>query len=301
MFNSIIEKPPRTWFEKVKHDMTEKVERHHTYSAEAASLEGHLRLPFAQHVSSPAFVKLNREGGYVSQHTESFRLGGVVSFRSAYTQVAGNRDDKPDHGWNTLTTSVLEGLNVMDVLTADRVVVQISTDHPLEGYVPTVTFLGTRFENLRIAGYPVKLDFDPNILGPRPAKDAPYTSDPGFLQKVTRQYERIRGQRDLPAEILRRYNQLPSNSGNRESIECSLVNQAEGSYPGRSFGHVIDVLNFGKISLATLRLDQSDFNKETGVPMKTLITLNMLEIEMGCIGAGTLSAGSGKTNGTTQP
>lgn len=276
-------------------------DRYHTYFAEAAALEGHLRLPFEQQVSSPTFVKLNPEGGYLSQHTERFRLGGAVSFKSAYTQVAGNRDEKKDHGWNTLSTAVLEGLNVMDVVTADRIVAQISTDHAPIGYVPTVTFLGTRFENLRIAGHPVKLDFDASVLGPKPANDAPYTTDPGFMERVRQQYERIRGHQNLPDDIAERYNQLPSSAGNRESIECSLVNQAEGSYPGRSFGHVIDVPNFGKIYLATLRVDQSDPNPESGIPKKTLISLNMIEIDMGCIGAGNLVGGSGKTNGQSDP
>lgn len=279
----------------------EPVKRYHSYFAEASALHGSLRLPFVQEFSSPTFVKLNEEGGYVSQHAENFRLGGVVSFRAAYTQVAGNLDTKPEHGWNTLATSVIEGLNVMDVLTADRVVAQISTDHPLIGYVPSVTFLGTRFENLRIAGHPVKIALDPNILGPKPANDQPYSSEQRFREQVAQQYERLHGHQNLPAEILKRYNQLPSQSANVGSIECSLVNQAEGSYPGRSFGHLIDVPNFGLISLATLSVTQSDPNPQTGVPMKTLITLNMVEIKMGCVAGGDLLGGGGKTNGSSYP
>jgi len=39
----------------------------------------------------------------------------------------------------------LEGFNVVDIITADRVVAQVSTEHPMvEGHVPTVTFLGSR-------------------------------------------------------------------------------------------------------------------------------------------------------------
>jgi hypothetical protein len=228
-------------------------------------------------------------------------LGGVVSFKSAYTQVAGNRDTKKDHGWNTLTTAVIEGLNVMDVFTADRIVAQISTDHPLAGYVPTVTFLGTRYENLRIAGHAVKLHIDTNILGPKPANDSPYASDSALLDRVKQQREQIQRHQNLPAEISKRYNQLPSSSENRESIECSLVNQIEGSFPGRSFGNAIDIPNFGKIYLATLHLQQSEPSKETGIPMKTMITLNMVEIAMGCIGGGTVTGGSGKANGVTAP
>jgi hypothetical protein len=279
--------------------MPEEMKRHHTYYAEAVSFEGHLRLPFAQEIHPQNHVLLSERGGYNTSHSENFRLGGVISYKAAYTQVGGNLDDKPDHGWNTLATSVIEGLNVMDVVTADRIVSQISTDHPLEGYVPTVTFLGSRFENLRIAGHPVKLDFNPDMLGPKPANDAPYSSDPAFLDRVSRQYDRIRGQKNLPDEIARRYNQLPSLSSSRESIECSLVNQSEGSYPGRSYGHVIDVPHFGKIYLANLHLHQADFDTKTGIPKKTTLSLSMIRMEMGCTGSGTGSGGTTKTNGMT--
>jgi len=64
---------------------------------------------------------------------------------------------------------------VLDVLTADRVVGQIITEHPLVGYVPIISFLGTRFENLRIAGHPVELDLDLNILGDKPARPTALT------------------------------------------------------------------------------------------------------------------------------
>ena len=76
----------------------------------------------------------------------------------------------------------------MEVLTADRVVGQTITKPSLAGYVPTISFLGTRFENLRIAGFPVEVEFDHNIFGPMPADDAPYTHDTGVISRVARQY-----------------------------------------------------------------------------------------------------------------
>ena len=275
--------------------------RYHEYHAEAEALSGKITLPLVQEVKPPTYVKLNERGGYLSQHVENYRLGGIVSFRSAYTQVGGNPDTKVDHGWNTLATSVIEGLNVLDIVTADRIVCQISTDHPLVGYVPTVTFLGTHFENLRIAGHPVKLDLDLNMLGAKPKSDASYTSDAGFIKRVSAQREHIQSQKDIPSEISARYNRLPAISDKQESISCSLVNQAEGAYPGRSLGHAIDVPNFGKIYLATLCVEQSDFDTPTGAPRKTTITLNMIEMVMGCVASGVLIAGGGKTNGTTAP
>ena len=281
--------------------MNEEIKRTHLYHAEARALDADLQLPLTQETGSQAFVKLSEQGGYLALHSERYRLGGVLSYSSAYTQVAGTHDVKPGHGWTTLATSVVEHLNVLDIVTADRVVAQVATEHPLVGYVPSVTFLGTRFENLRIAGHPVKLDLDLNILGEKPGNDAPYSKDSGFIQRVAGQYERLRGHRDLPADILERYNRPPSGSANQESIECSLVNHTDGSYPGKSFCHVIDVPNFGKIHLATLRLEQSDFHTTTAVPKKTLVNLTMIELHMGCLAAGRAGLGNTVTNGGTQP
>lgn len=274
-------------------------ERYHLHHAESFVFQADLKLPLTQQIVPHTHSKLSEKGGYVSHHSENFRLGGVFSFRSAYTHVAGNVDDKPDHGWNTLSTCVIEGLNVMEILTADRIVAQISTDHPPVGYVPRVTFLGTRFENLCIAGKPVDVDIDVNMLGSKPANDAAYTSDAGFIARVTNQYKSIQTAQNPPAAILKRYNQLPSSSANRESIECSLVNQVKGSFPGRSFGHILEVPDFGKIHLGVLSVQQADFLNDT--PKETTIGLTMIRLEMGCVISGSGDIGGGKNNGGSKP
>ena len=87
--------------------MSETAERTHHYHAEASVLGGHLRLPLCQQIKPQAHVKLAREGGYISQRAENYRLEAVISFRSAYTHVAGNRSHKPGEGWYTLTSSVI--------------------------------------------------------------------------------------------------------------------------------------------------------------------------------------------------
>jgi len=280
--------------------MPDLPKRYHIYNAEAEALSGRLTLPLTQEVKPPTYVKLNEGGGYVSQYVENYRLGGIVSFRSAYTQVGGNPDTKADHGWNTLTTAVIEDLNVLDIVTADRIVAQISTDHPLIGYIPTVTFLGTRFENLRIAGHELKLNLDLDILGPKPKKDAGYLSDRDFQKRVTAQRERVKGLKNLPTEIAAHYNEA-SSAGKAGLIKCSLVNQVEGGYPGRSFGHAIDVPNFGKIYLAILKVEESDYNTPTGAPRATTISLTMIKMVMGCVAGGNLDGGSTITNGGTRP
>ncbi len=275
--------------------------RTHLYNAQATILSGSLTLPLVHQIRPQARVDLPQEGGYHSQRAENYRLEGVISFRSAYTQVAGNRSTKPGQGWTTLTTTAIEGLNILDVLTADRIVGQTITEHPLVGYVPSVNFLGTRFENLRIAGHPLSLDLDLGILGPKPANDGSYAHDPGVAQRTTAQYKRMLDDRALPAQLRERYNQLLSTVGSPEKVECSLVNRAIGGQVGQSFGHVIDIPDFGKIILGKVTVTCEDFKPGTTTPRKTTIHLTMVDLELGCAVAGGGSLGSGSTNGGTAP
>jgi hypothetical protein len=273
---------------------TNPIPRHHEYDAQAFALEGDLQLPLRAEIKPQSFVSLPTSGGYLSERAQDYRLEGVISFRAAYTQVAGNRDLKPGHGYVTLATSVLEDFNILDVVTADRVVAQVSTEHPLDGDVPTVTFLGTRFDNLRIAGHAVRLDLDLDFFGAKPDNNQPWSGKKDFRDRIAAQRETIRRQANLPAEIAERYNRLPSNPGPQESIECSLVQRAEGSYPGRTFGHVIDIPHFGRVYLATVRLvETSDPDHRT----LTKFLLTMIEAKMGCIGQGKVSGCNTITNG----
>jgi hypothetical protein len=270
----------------------------HIYDARAFALEGDLHLPVRAAIQPQAFVDLPAAGGYLSQHACAYRLEGVVSFRAAYTQVAGNPDRKPGHGYVTLATAVLEGFNILDVVTADRVVAQVSTEHPRKGSIPDITFLGTRFENLRIAGHPVRIDLDLDFFGEKPANDEPWSRKADFRERVNAQRDAIVRQANLPAEIAERYNQLPSNPGPQGSLECSLVHRADGSYPGRTFGHVIDIPHFGRVYLATVRLVETP-DPKTGI-INTLFRLTMIEAKMGCIGDGTISGGDTIVNGGTK-
>jgi hypothetical protein len=281
--------------------MSETNGRTHSYHAEASVLEGHLELPLVQKIHPQAYAKLPEEGGYLSQRSEDFRLESVISYRSAYTQVSGNRDVKPGHGWATLTTSVVEGLNILDVLTADRVIGQIMAEHPLKGYVPSISFLGTHFENLRIAGHPVDLSMDLDIVGPRPENDTAYSKDSGFIDRVKAQYGHILEQQQPPPELHEKYNLLSKSLGGREAVECSLVNRASGGYPGLCFGHVITVPHFGRITLAKLTLHHEDFQAKTDIPEKTTLRLTMIDLKFGCAIAGKAEVVCLSTNGVTRP
>jgi hypothetical protein len=279
--------------------------RVHTFHAEASVLEARLRRPLQQEVRPQAYVKLPGEGGSLSERAEDYRLEGVISFESAYTQVAGNPSPKPGHGWVTLATSAIEGLNVLDVVTADRVVAQISPEHPLEGYVPTVTFLGTRFENLKIAGHKIEPKLNLETCGPKPGGDKLYLEDEGFLGRVTQQRERLAGASGLPDSIRSGYRgKLPDSAQLRKqweafikgqgpkpeaAVECSLVGTLGETKPWNSVGHVIEVPEFGRIFLAELKVDCDSFE------------FTMIRLDMGCVGDGSGKVGTFAVNGTTRP
>ena len=272
-------------------------ERVHKYHAEASALKGHLILPISQEIEPQVHAKLPEKGGYLTQRAEIFRLESIISFRSAYTHVGGNLSDKTGGGHTTLTTPVVEGLNVMEVVTADRIVGQMITEHPLEGFIPSISFLGTRIENLRIAGQPVELHFDRDIFGPEPIDDLPYTHDPGFVSRVNRQYERILKNKNLPTSVQERYNRLSSTLRASEEVECSLIDQVAGFVPGTISGNVITIPGFGTITLAKLRVKHEEPHEQTKVPKKTTFHLTMVDLKLGCAASGDVPIGNGTSNG----
>jgi hypothetical protein len=287
--------------------MAEDKPREHHYHAEATVLSGDLSHPLKQEIKPQTNAKLSVEGGYLSEHSEPYRLEGLISFDKAYTQVAGGEDPKgKENGWSTLATTVIENLNVLEVITADRIVGQVATLHPKVGYVPKIHFLGTRIEGLRVAGHPVKVVFPPYhpYHFDAPINDSAYTKHPGLIQRVRDHFANIRSAKDSPADLLKGYNQaVPKTESGKEILECSLVSQVEveGAPDSiRGFGHVLHIRDFGKVHLGLLRIEHSDFNAQ-GVPKMTLVDLTMLKLEMGCVSAGDTSLGNTVVNGATQP
>jgi len=279
----------------------------HKYHAEASALAGHLKLPIKQPIERQAHAKVRETGGYESQQSKPFRIEGIVSYSAAHTQVSGHEEDKHGRPFITLSTSVVENLNVLNVVTADRIVAQVSTEHPSDGYVPSVTFLGTQFVNLRISGKPVEVDLDLHLwedkpgVAASPGHSVAYTHHEGFMRRVAERLAVVRTHADLPDEIKERYAQDCRVSDQGECAEYSLVTKISGSFPGRVYGHVIDIPHFGKVYLAVVRIEHCDPDKNKDVHKQTLIDLTMLDIRMGCIASGHVQCGTSKTNGSSIP
>jgi hypothetical protein len=275
----------------------------HHYHADANVFSAHLVQPIERKVKKQGLVDLPQVGGYEYQRVGPFQIEGLISYRSGYTQVAGTPSLKHG-GFSTLSTSVIEGLNVIDVLTADRVVAQIFTDHPEEGQVPSVSFLGTRFENLQVAGHKIDLKHDLEILGPKPEKDRSYFEEKDVLNRVERQYSKMKG---LPAWAKDDYDWRGAEAALRGKIQpgmsemkCSLFDQVSGA-PGVSFGHVIDLPFFGKIFLGELTVNRVLGKGKSSNGYREDDTysfhLTMIRLKLGCSVTGDVSTNTADTNG----
>jgi len=275
--------------------------RVHYYHADASGLGGYFESPIAQIIAPQAPMSLSPAGGYGSARSENFRIEGLLSYRSASTQVSGHLSKKEGKGWMTLVTSVVEGLNVLDVITADRLSVQISTEHPLEGDYPKVTFLGTSFENFKVAGSPVDVSVDLNICDQGNGDGYPSqscVSSERFLARVAEQYARMNDAKNLPKWvedrtvpdwIKERYRWDKKQAGKSGSVLSSVVKETKGEFPGRPFGNVLEVPEFGRVFLGELLVDCSSYQ------------VTMLRLEMGCLGQGQLAGAVAQSNGGTIP
>jgi hypothetical protein len=268
--------------------------RVHHFHGEAHVFEAELQHPLTGDIKPQNHVKLLPEGGYILEHAKDYRADNIVTFKSAHTHVAGHKSPKEGHGWITLTTSVIEGLNVLEVVTADRVVAQTSTEHPLEGHVPTVTFLGTRFENLRLAGVSVNvsLKFPFTALKP-PGPDVTHLNDASFLREIgcPDSFPNVQSQWEA---YLKDEAYIKNNEGRKAELRpngCAKGSLAyDVSLGGRKFpANVIEIPEFGKIFLAELAVECDTFR------------LTMIRLDMGCLAKGTASFAINIANGQTSP
>jgi len=275
---------------------------HEDYSAEANVFSANLEQPIQEDIAPTAMLSLDKIGGYKYQPAGKLQVQGLISYRSGYSQVAGHPSSKRD-GFTTLATAVVEDLNILDVITADRIVGQISTTHPVYdydkrfGHVPSVTFLGTRFDNLRISGHKVEVERNLHILGPRPERDRSYFEDDNVFKRLAHQFANIHRTPDLPdwaSEDLAWNEDEVRNNG---EMKLSLVNSISGA-PGTTFGHVIDLPHFGKIFLGELTVKREKTQDPKKEPDRYSFHLNMVRTKLGCLAHGDATAVALDSNGT---
>ncbi len=269
----------------------EEIKRVHYYHADASSLGGALIHPVNKIVPSQAEVSLPAAGGATSAHSGAFNFEEIASCGGSFTHASGGVSPK-NGSWTTLVTSSVENLNILEVVTAERVVAQISIEHPRVGHDPKVTFVGSQFINLRIGGFPVEAVINRGLLTPEEGyPGCPWTRHEGFLKRVREQH-RLRGENaKVPKWAEDRYAWVQSEEGIRERghVVCSLVDSIKGDIPGRTFGHVVEIEEFGKFFFGEVIVQHGAFQ------------LTMIRAELGCAVHGSIGVASARGNGSTQP
>lgn len=301
------------------------VEASHQYHAQAHSLSGYLHHPVYQRINEKANVSFrDYRDGHVQERESAFTLEGLVSFTDSRSRVSGNRSLK-NKGWITLSTSIVEGFNVLEVVTADRVVSQVSTEHAYnDGHVPRVTFLGSQFVNLRIGGFLLEPKFDFRICEDKPDGETPYVMHPGFLSGVRDQIASV-AEGDLPIDVRDTYSTrlkvvdglikaaevgegcgYNGNGGgtgvDKIAVTCSLITKIgidDIPIPGlRTAGNVLFIPEFGSVALGEVEV--SGLRGSNG-KYDNYFNLKMLNMKLGCVGDGALIAASTTTNGQHHP
>src|SRR5215831_8902264 len=102
------------------------MERTFFYHALASGVSGRITAPFQDLIEVQAASALPHTGGYSAARVENFRYKEILSFRSSTTLTIGSfSEDK--RKYNTLATTTVEGLNILDAVTADRIVARLAS------------------------------------------------------------------------------------------------------------------------------------------------------------------------------
>jgi hypothetical protein len=270
----------------------EQTTRVHYFHADASSFGGALDHPIQKIVPSQAEISLPATGGFTSRRGEPFSFEEIVSCEATFTRASGGKSHK-NGAWTTSVTSAVDKLNILEVVTADRVVAQVSVEHPLEGHEPKVTFVGSQFINLRIGGVLVDAVLNKSLLVPGNGEypGCPWTKHRDFVKDVRAQHASRMKAPKVPKWAEDRYAWVTNDKGieERGHVVCSLVDSLIGDIPGRTFGHVVEIGEFGKFFFGEVIFSQGTFQ------------LTMVRAELGCAVSGTFSAASARANGRTFP
>ena len=263
------------------------------YHANATPIGGHFTKPNDVIVHSHGSSSLAQAGGHAAARVSGFHPADkLVSFDEAYSEIHGV--SAKNGSWTTEVTSVVEGLNVLDMVTADRVIAKLVVEHPANGGHAKASVAGSKFENLVINKDKITPVLAKNALPPHKKGKYPdwsITEDATFIKRAVTQSQKAIAAKGAPAWIKPRFSWVQSKGARKRKgyVQCSLVDKVQGAKPGSCFGHVIHVPDFGNIFLGELLTSHHVFR------------LTMLRLEMGCDNHGTTSIGSGDSNGSTSP
>src|SRR6266576_3023380 len=204
--------------------------------------------PWAFHLGKTllASAALSTIGGHAIARVEDFHFQDFVCFKSAHTHISGKR--RRDETFVTHASTVVRGLNILGMVTADRIVSRLTSVHSPKEPEGHIIAEDSRIEGLKIAGEDVKVILRHDLL----VKCKTF----GDLTKG------IAGDK--------KSGKIVALDEDRQVAICSLVEKIETKLKGvDAKRHLIDVKNFGKIFLAEI------------LAYPGTRTLTMLRLELG--------------------
>lgn len=276
------------------------------YHASAYGLSAEIERPVRQSVPAQATSALGIGGGRGTSRVEKFCATPFICFDAAYTEVGGSYDECHNIH-TTYAYSVIEGLNIADMVTADRVVSRMLTYSPEVGDEEgehSYDITGSYFQNLRIAGHliDIKLSthrfhdhntyskFEKAYHGGEADDLLPWGSQ---SDKQLSQLEKLEDQYHALSGIGKRAKQWkgrrPSKGG---SYWCSaaghldLQKQVDGTEL-QGFGGIILIPKFGVVHLAQMLVHKDQRRL-------TMFHVQMCSTSQGNTGGGSSTSGGGR-------
>jgi hypothetical protein len=239
------------------------------YHANAHALSGRIHRPVQHLIEVQAASSLPTTGGHGHARVDDFRFNEFVSLKAAYSHVSGSEQEDNDRGFHTtLATVTVEQLNLFDVVTADRIVARLASSFEFGDPEPKIVMLGSRFDNLQIAGCPVTVTFHHDLL---------FKLD--TFAAIKKEF--------ASNKEFRKMTEDPFQSGHKNELKvdrvflCSLVKEIQTDCPGITVVgcHGLRVPKFGTIYLGEVLVGHGKR------------TLTMLRFELGSpvSGSGTVT------------
>jgi hypothetical protein len=248
------------------------------YHAEAVAASGHITLPYQESIEIQASAALPPCGGHGTSRSENFRHRNVFSFHHAESHVVGSYSAK-DKAHGSLSSVVVEGINIMNVVTCDRLVMRLTSKHDDAGGEPSFMIHGSHLHNLKIAGHQIDIPLATDLF----CENSTWT-------KLTKSFKSdARSKKEMQALTLLEGegDNLPESKG---MLGFTLA-RIPAALPGglRRNGHGIYVPHFGTIYVGEFFVS------------RTTRRLMMLKVELGCSVEGGIGIGSGEGNGSSWP
>jgi hypothetical protein len=255
--------------------------RFYSFRADANALGGFLEEPLQKNIPALAPVSLPSVGGFATARSEAFNLDEIVSCGSAYTRVSG-REHGADGSISILVAAVVEDLNILEVVKAERVTAQVSISIPNGSGPLRFSLAGSGFEGLRLAGRECRPALNSALHQP----DAGTGSHGALrtwqdIQGAAREqadnlvgWFKGRGE-DAGQWAMARHGWMMSSARQREGapVLCSLVDGFEGANRDAERGHIVEIPGFGRIILGELLVSPNSvqlvaIRAELGCPVK---------------------------------